>query len=321
MGYSLNNMAAKIVEEQIIPNAEALNCEVLKLSNGATVIDMGINVKGGWKAAKLFTDSCCGGMGELVYQSMYVGKHLVPTTVIQVDKPDVTQLGSHIAGLYVPYRGKNQPISGPLRSIVSTDHWSDRVAYRDTEAKKAVGHAQITTLPDEELTELICDRIHMSPKDLYLMAAPTSCVVGAVQIVARNLEQAFATTGDHLDFPVNSVVQAIGYSPVISIEDDEIIAMGRVNDGLIYGQESVFYMDCEDDDILRFADSLPMCKNETVWGIPFEDMFREAGSDWAKVPRDYDAPCKVNFVNIRTNHFFPIGALHYGVLERDFMGY
>lgn len=321
MGYSLNNMAAKIVEEQIIPNASSLNCEVHTLSNGATIIDMGINVKGGWKAAKLFTDSCCGGMGELVYQSMYIGKHIVPTTVIQIDKPDVTQLAAHIAGLYLPYKGKNQPISGPLRSIMSSDHWSDRVSYRDKSAKKAVGHVQITSLPDEELTELICDNIHMNPKDLYLIASPTATVVGAVQVVARNLEQVFATLGDHLDFPINNIIQAIGYSPVISIEDDEVIAMGRVNDGLIYGQESVIYIDCEDEVILKFADQLPMCKNSAVWGIPFEEMFRKADSDWAKVPRDYDAPCKVNFVNMRTNHTFYIGAIHYGVLERDFMGY
>lgn len=321
MSYSLNNMAAKIVEEEIIPNAEALNVDVFRLSNGATVIDMGVKAKGGWKAAKLFTDTCMGGMGELVYQSMYVGNHIIPTVSIQIDRPDVTQLGAHIAGLYVPYHGRYQPVSGPLRAITGTDHWAERVTYRDTEAKKAVGHLQITTLPDEELAETICQRINMDPKDLYLIPSATSTVVGSVQIVARNLEQTFATLGDHLDFPINSIVQGIGFAPVISIEDDEIVAMGRVNDGLIYGQESTVYIDCEDDDILRFADKLPMCKNDTVFGIPFEEMFRESGCDWAKVPRDWDAPCKINFLNIRTNHFFPIGMLHYGVLERDFMGY
>ena len=102
MSYSLNNMAAKIVEEEIIPNAEALNVDVFRLSNGATVIDMGVKAKGGWTAAKLFTDTCMGGMGELVYQSMYVGNHIIPTVSIQIDRPDVTQLGAHIAGLYVP---------------------------------------------------------------------------------------------------------------------------------------------------------------------------------------------------------------------------
>ena len=83
MSYSLNNMAAKIVEEEIIPNAEALNVDVFRLKNGATVIDMGVKAKGGWKAAKLFTDTCMGGMGELVYQSMYVGNHIIPTVSIQ----------------------------------------------------------------------------------------------------------------------------------------------------------------------------------------------------------------------------------------------
>ena len=321
MGFSLNNMAAEIVEHDIIPHAKDLNCEISTLSNGATIIDMGINVKGGWKAAKLFTDTCLGGMGKLVYQSMYIGKHLVPTAVLQIDQPPIAQLSSHIAGLYVPYHDYNQSVSGPLRCIAGNDHWAKRSTYRDTEARKAIGHLQITTMPDEELAEIIADAIGFSPKDLYLIASPTSTLVGSVQIVARNLEQTFATLGDRNAFPINSVVQAIGWSPIISIEDDEIIAMGRVNDGLIYGQESTLYLDCEDAEILNGLEDIPMCKNETVFGIPFEEMFRESGCDWAKVPRDWDAPCKINFINMRTNHFFSTGMLHYGVLERDFMGY
>jgi len=321
MEYSLNNMAAKIVEEQILPNAEALNVDIITLKNKATVIDMGIRAKGGWNAARLFTNTCVGGMGELVYQSMYIGKHLVPTVVIQIDKPDITMCASHIAGYFVPCHGRYLPVSGPFRSIVSTDHWSDRVTYRDTAAKKAVGHMQTMTIPDEEVTNAIADEIHMDPKDLYLMAAPTSSLVGAVQIIARNLEQTFGTLGDHPEFPINSVKQAIGFSPIASIEDDELIAMGRVNDCLIYGQESTLYIDCPDEDIENILEKLPMSKNDKVYGIPFEEMFHEADNSWANVPRDYDAPCKVNFVNTRTNHFFTTGMIHYGVLERDFMGY
>ena len=73
MSYSLNNMAAKIVEEEIIPNAEALNVDVIKLKNGTTVIDMGVKAKGGWKAAKLFTDTCMGGMGRISPSAAYYG--------------------------------------------------------------------------------------------------------------------------------------------------------------------------------------------------------------------------------------------------------
>lgn len=321
MNFSLNDMAAQIVEEQILPHAEELNVEVIKLKNGATVIDMGIHAKGGWKAGKLYTDVCLGGMGELVYQSMYIGKHIVPTAVIEVDRPAITQMCAHIAGLYLPYRGYHQPVAGPIRSITSTDHWSDCVAYRDTEAKKAVGCLQITTLPDEELAQKIADAVGKDPSDLYLLASRTSTIVGAVQIIARNIEQAFATIADHPDFPIECIVQAVGYSPIATIEDDEIIAMGRVNDCLIYGAESTLYCDCEDSLIEQMLEKLPLCKNESVYGIPFEEMFREAGCDWAHVPRDYDAPCKVNFINVRTNHFYSAGMIHYGVLERDFMGY
>ena len=321
MRFSVNDRAARIIEDKILPDPESLGVTVINLKNGATVIDMGVEARGGFRAAKLFTDTCLGGLGELIYQSMYIGKHLVPTAVIQVDRPDVAEMSAHIAGLYLPYRGYMQPVSGPLRAITSTDNWSDRVSYRDPDARKAVGHLQITTLPDEELSEMIASAIGRSPADLYLLASRTSTVVGAVQIGARNLEQIFATISDHKAFPMEAIIHAIGWTPLISITDDEIVAMGRVNDALIYGQEGTLYCDCEDRQILDMLDELPMSKNETVFGVPFEDMFREAGCQWGNVPRDVDAPCKVNFVNMRTDHFFSAGMIHYGVLERDYMGY
>ena len=321
MTYSINNMAARIVEEEILPNADALNVSVHRLENGATVIDMGIDAKGGWMAGKLFTDTCLGGLGVLEYRSMYVGKHLVPVTAIHIDQPHVTQLSSHIAGLFLPYRGHMQPVSGPLRSIRRTDTWSKQADYQDTEAEKAVGHVQITTLPDEELTDAIAGAVGMEPKDLYLMASRTSTIVGAIQITARNLEQIIATVSDYPSFPIDCIRQGIAWSPVISIVDDEVIAMGRVNDGLIYGQEGTLYVDCEDEVITGILPQVTMSRNEIEFGIPFEDMFREADCDWGNVPREQDAPAKINFVNMRTGNTFHAGMIHYGVLERDFIGY
>ena len=40
--YSVNEAAAQILEQEVLPNARRLNIRVLTLKNGAVVLDMGI---------------------------------------------------------------------------------------------------------------------------------------------------------------------------------------------------------------------------------------------------------------------------------------
>ena len=51
---NINAKAMKVVRE-IIEDADALGCKVIKMDCGATLIDMGINCEGSWKAGVLFT--------------------------------------------------------------------------------------------------------------------------------------------------------------------------------------------------------------------------------------------------------------------------
>ena len=46
---NINAKAMKVVRE-IIEDADALGCKVIKMDCGATLIDMGINCEGSWKA-------------------------------------------------------------------------------------------------------------------------------------------------------------------------------------------------------------------------------------------------------------------------------
>ena len=52
--WSVNEKAAEIIEQEILPRADRLNIGVSVLKNGATVLDMGIHCKGGFRAGKYF---------------------------------------------------------------------------------------------------------------------------------------------------------------------------------------------------------------------------------------------------------------------------
>lgn len=319
MCYSLNERACRIIEENILPHLDALGVQVHVLKNGATVLDMGVFAKGGWMAAKYFTQSNLGGLGELTYGTMQVGSHRLPTANIFVDRAAVAELAAHDAFLYIEYQGVKRSVSGPLRSVTGTDHFAQAVSYRDPAPRKIVAHIQIDELPDEGMTELIAGAVGRHPRDLYLLAARTGTLTGAAQVCARNVEQSLPSLLDQ-GFTIDAIVQACGSAPIPAVVDDEQLAYGRVNDGLIYGQETNLYVDCADEEITRLETILPFNKNGDVYGIPFETLFARCDYLWRNVPREWDAPCRVNFFNLRTGHSFSYGALHHGVLEQAFLG-
>jgi methenyltetrahydromethanopterin cyclohydrolase len=178
---------------------------------------------------------------------------------------------------------------------------------------------QVEALPDEELAETIAREVGVKPENLYLIAARTGCIAGAIQVCARNVEQVLPTLCDR-GFPMDCIVEANGITPLISVTDDEKTAWGRVNDCLIYGQESNIYVRCEDEAIRSMLADIPFSKNADIYGTPFYDLFDRCLWQWANVPRDWDAPCKVNFINLKTANIFSTGLIGYQTLERSFMG-
>lgn len=318
--YSVNEAAAAIIEGQVLSDTERLQIKAKRLANGATVLDFGVHSKGGYLAGKYFAEIGMGGLGRLTYGIMRLRDHLVPSVQIFVEAPAVCEMASHVAFWKLPYRGGQAVISGPVRAIRGADQFARAVGYRDPAPSKAVACIQTGELPDEELCELISEGCGVSCENLYLLAARTGCMAGAVQVCARNVEQSMPTVYDH-GFPMDKIVEASAVTPLISVTDDESVAYGRVNDCLIYGQETNLYVRCEDKEITGMLDQLPFSKNDSsVYGVPFYELFAKCGNSWANVPRDWDAPCKINFINLTTGHVFSTGQVCTDVLERSFMG-
>lgn len=317
--FSVNDQAVQILEQQVLPNAGRYQIAVHTMKNGGTLVDMGVHAKGGWLAGKAFAETCLGGMGTLTYKTMMVNGFVVPVAAVHVDRPHLSELSAHAASFYVQWKGKRVSLSGPFRAIKAEDVFARVVEYQDADAPKAVAHFQTDTMPDEELFELIAQDIGREPKDIYLIAARTGTLTGTIQVSARNVEQVVPSLVDR-GFDVTKIVQACGYAPILSVVDDERTAYGRVNDGLIYGQETNLYVDCEDEEIESILHVLPFSKNADVYGTPFLDLFSSCDNQWSKVPRDWDAPSKINFYNMRTNRSFVAGRIHYGVLEDSLLG-
>lgn len=317
--WSVNEAAAAIIEREILPKADRLNITVVTLKNRATVLDMGIRAKGGFRAGKYFAEVGMGGLGKLSYGMIQLEHYLVPGLRVFTENPGVCEMASYVAATKVLWKQKQQVISGPVRAILGSDLFARSVEYRDPNPRKAVAGVQTTELPDEELAEHIASACGTTPDRLYIMAARTGCMTGAVQVCARNVEQSMPTVYDR-GFSMDQIIEGNATTPLVSIVDDEAIAYGRVNDCLIYGQETNLTVRCNDGEITRMLADIPFSKNEDIYGTPFQELFARSGNNWATVPRDWDAPCKINFYNIATAQSYSTGKLGYAPLEKAFLG-
>ena len=62
-GLSVNELAWKLLEK-LCANPDFYRVKVEKTSFGATVVDAGIEAKGGFEAGKIITEICMGGCGK-----------------------------------------------------------------------------------------------------------------------------------------------------------------------------------------------------------------------------------------------------------------
>jgi|GEM_PF-522650 len=317
--WSVNEKAAALLETEVIPKADRLNIEVYRLKNSAVVLDMGVRAKGGFRAGKYFAEVGMGGLGKLTFCMIPVSGYLMPALQVTTENTTVCEMASYVAATKVPWRGSMQVVSGPVRSIRATDGFAKAVDYRDENPAKAVAGVQTTELPDEELAESISETCGISTDRLYIMAARTGCMVGAIQVCARNVEQSLPTVYDR-GFSMDQIVEGNAVTPLVSVVDDEDIAYGRVNDCLIYGQETNLTVRCEDRELTDILDGIPFSKNRDVYGIPFQKLFAGCDRNWANVPRDWDAPCRINFFNAATGHAFTTGRLNEETLKMAFLG-
>ncbi len=320
--HSSNEQGVRIIEAEMRPHQPELQIRFHTYESGANVIDMGVREKAGFLAAKYLTEISLGGFGRLRFTKTKIGGRYFPAAAVFTDHPMVAELAGHCAFWRVEHCGVKKNMSGPVRARKEAlDFYSESTGYHDNATDKAIAVYQIDYLPSEAFVAKCAAEAGVRPENFYLMVARTGTMTGAVHISARNVEQTMPTLLDK-GFPIEKVVYAMGMAPIIAVNDDELEAYGRVNDALIYGQETNLAVDCDDADIERVLPALTMDQpgNAEVYGTCFKEIFASVGNSWVNLPREWDAPSKINFFNLRTGRAFSTGKHGETVLTRGFFG-
>ncbi|EHP87410.1 methenyltetrahydromethanopterin cyclohydrolase [Methanotorris formicicus] len=315
---SVNLKSFEIVK-RMMENAEELNIEVKKLENGSTVLDCGVNVPGSWEAGKLFTKICLGGLAHvgISLSPCSCGGFNLPQVKIKTSHPAIATLGAQKAGWAIKVGKYFAMGSGPARALAKKPKETyEEIGYEDN-AGVAVLCLEASALPNEEVAEHVANQCNLEPSNVYLLVAPTSSLVGSIQISGRVVENGTYKMLEVLDFDVKKVKYAAGIAPVAPIIGDDFAMMGATNDMVLYGGRTFYYIESdENDDIEALCKSLPSCTSND-YGKPFMEVFKAANYDFYKIDKGMFAPAVVTINDMRTGKVYTYGEINVEVLKKS----
>ena len=318
MVISINREAMKLVRV-IVDDADALGVTVEELSNGATVIDMGLEAKGGWRAARLYTLVTLGGLGEVSYEPFEVAGRMLSAVRVMIDHPIEACVASQIAGWRLESPGKEHAaiLAGPGRALNTTslDHYFDWIDYRDRHHESVVAIQASEPIP-VEMTDLIAQSCGVDTRDLYVLIAPNRSLVCAVQVAARIVEQTLHRLAEE-GMDLRCLRHAYGFGVIPPLVDDDMLSMGRINDSLLYGGVANIAVESTDELCAAVAGKIVSSACD-AYGRPFIEIYEDAGCDFFEIPIELHSPAEVHINNLTTGRTFSAGSINYDVLEASF---
>lgn len=319
MKKSINQLAVQLVKE-IVTREDELGVKVIRMACGATLIDMGLQVKGSNQAGILFTRVTLGDMAIVNLGSWRLDDEILFGSVeLFVSEPLVACLASQIAGWQLG-EGEFATIgSGPARAqaAIPSDLYLNMTPYRD-HYKEVVLCIQDIRYPDDSIAREVANACQVPPENVYLLLAPSASIVGSIQVAARMVEEVCHKMHEK-GFDVAKVVNARGSAPIAPLVLDEVKAIGRINDAILYGGETEFWVDATDDEIDNVVDKLVSKTSSPYYPDSFADVFERAGRDFYKIDHDFHSIARIQIHNVRTGKSFTAGEINYDVIRKSFL--
>jgi methenyltetrahydromethanopterin cyclohydrolase len=311
------NERAWALAEQCIARAQDLRIAVHTLPSGARVIDAGIDVPGGLAAGAALAELCMGGLGHFDYTSLTIDGETWPGVQVWTDHPAESCMASQYAGWAINPQGFFAMGSGPLRAKARVEkELFVKLGYAE-DARRGVLVLEGRTRPDDEAVKWIAGKAGVDAGALLVVIAPTASLAGGVQIVARVLETGLHKM-DTIGFDVRRVVSGFGTAPRPPIAKNDLRAIGRTNDCILYGGQARYVVRADDDELAALVERLPASASAD-YGTPFYDIFKRYDNDFYKIDPMLFSPAEVWLTSATSGRTFHGGRLNPDVLRRSLL--
>ena len=307
------NEAANEIADRMADQADLLRVRAHRLPSGARVIDAGVQVDGGIGAGLALAEICMGGLGAIAATPVQIAGQTHPGVIVWTDHPAVSCMASQYAGWAVSVGKFFAMGSGPLRAHARVEReLFEKLEYSER-ADEGVLVLEGRALPSDDVAEWVARKADLQPGQLTFVVAPTASLAGGVQISARIVE-----TGLHkmetLGFDVRRVVSALGTAPLPPVAKNDLRAIGRTNDCILYGGQARFTIRAGDDELSKLADQIPASSSRD-YGTPFYEIFQRYEGDFYKIDPLLFSPAEVWLTSTETGHTFHAGRLNPEVLQ------
>jgi methenyltetrahydromethanopterin cyclohydrolase len=282
---------------------------------GARVLDCGVAAQGGLNAGLALARVCLAGLADVTLTPGVVPELPLPAVQVATDAPIAACMASQYAGWQVSVGKYFAMGSGPMRAAYGKEALFDKIPGRE-KPPVAVGVLETRKLPTAEVVEFLAGRLELSADKLTLLAAPASSLAGSVQVVARALETALHKLHE-LGFDLAQVVSGCGVAPLPPVAADEMTAVGRTNDAILYGGRATLWVKADDEVLAEIGPRTPSsCSPDH--GAPFAEIFERYNRDFYKVDPLLFSPALVVFHNLKSGRSHVFGRTEPDVLRRSF---
>jgi methenyltetrahydromethanopterin cyclohydrolase len=307
------NEAASEIADTMADQADILRVNSFRLPSGARVIDAGVDTPGGIEAGIALAEICMGGLGNVSCTPVQIGNQSYAGLTVWTDHPAVACMASQYAGWAISVGKYFAMGSGPLRAHARVEReLFEKLSYEE-QAEDGVLVLETRSLPTDEVVASIAEKARLQPVQLTLVVAPTASLAGGVQISARIIE-----TGLHkietLGFDVRRVVAATGTAPLPPVAKNDLRAIGRTNDCILYGGQARYTVRAADAELEKLAEQVPASASRD-YGTPFYEIFQRYGGDFYKIDPLLFSPAEVWLTSTETGRTFHAGRLNPEVLE------
>jgi methenyltetrahydromethanopterin cyclohydrolase len=312
---SVNRLAAAIVQE-LVDKADRLGVQVSRLPGGARLLDLGLQAPGGMQAGKYLAEVCMGGLGQVTFLPHQFGDVWLPGLGVSVDQPAIGCMAAQYAGWAIKREKFFAMGSGPARALAVVEELYKKLDYKDS-ADVAVIVLEGRQLPTDDVANYVAGKCGVGPENLTLLIAPTASIAGSIQISARVVE-----TGLHkmveLGFDVRKILSGYGTAPIAPVDKDDLHAIGRTNDCVLYGGQVYYTVRADDDELAALVERIPSSASGD-YGQPFYRIFKRYG-DFYKIDPMLFSPAQVTLNNVVSGKSYRAGRVNAQVLGESLLG-
>jgi methenyltetrahydromethanopterin cyclohydrolase len=205
--------------------------------------------------------------------------------------------------------------SGPARSLYGKEALLQELCLTET-SDVAVLALESHISPDDAVACWIAERCGVLPERLTLLVAPTASLVGSIQVAARVVE-----TGLHkmieVGFDIKTILSGFGVCPIAPIAQDNLRAIGRTNDAVLYGGQVWYTTTAGEEKVEEIINKLPASSSKD-YGTPFYDLFKRYNFNFYKIDPFLFSPAEIYINDLTSGRTFHAGQTDTGILKKMF---